>query len=277
MFHETAQSILQQSLQQWEWIIVNDGSTDAAALAVLAGYRQGDPCIRVIDHPQNRGLSAARNTRITPPPAATSLSRLDSDDLLEPTAVEKWLWFLLSYPAVRIRQRLFCRLWRQGIPQARRSCRRAGIPGSQPNQSYGHGAAHVHQAVGGYDEAMRDGMEDWEFWLRCANAGYWGAPCRNTSIGAAAVPIPTDRWAEPERQQAHAGSHRHLSPALWPPVAQGRLPAHPPPPHAAYAALPDTCRAPTACASRAAPALAHALPDHGRRQRLQPELDAALC
>jgi GT2 family glycosyltransferase len=33
----------------------------------------------------------------------------------------------------------------------------------------------AHQAVGGYDESWRMGFEDWEFWLRCAEEGYWGA------------------------------------------------------------------------------------------------------
>ena len=32
----------------------------------------------------------------------------------------------------------------------------------------------VHQAVGGYDEAIRGGLEDWDFWLHCASQGYWG-------------------------------------------------------------------------------------------------------
>ncbi|MGB9830747.1 MAG: glycosyltransferase family 2 protein, partial [Fervidicoccus fontis] len=97
VFHETAQSVLQQSFQQWEWFIINDGSTDPDALSILEKYRYFDPRIKVIDHDANRGLSAARNTGFSL--ARTSyIVQLDSDDLLEPTAVEKWLWFLESYP-----------------------------------------------------------------------------------------------------------------------------------------------------------------------------------
>src|SRR4030042_4257993 len=62
VFHETARSIFNQSLQQWEWLIINDGSTDLPALQILDEYRNRDPRIRVIDHPENRGLRAARNT-----------------------------------------------------------------------------------------------------------------------------------------------------------------------------------------------------------------------
>src|SRR4051794_4122598 len=43
VFHETARSVLQQSFQQWEWLIINDGSSDPEALSVLEGYRQSDP------------------------------------------------------------------------------------------------------------------------------------------------------------------------------------------------------------------------------------------
>ena len=31
VFHETARCVLQQSLQQWEWLIINDGSTQPEA------------------------------------------------------------------------------------------------------------------------------------------------------------------------------------------------------------------------------------------------------
>ena len=62
IFHETARSVFRQSFQQWEWLIVNDGSTRPEALAILDEYRHlDDPRIRVIDLPTNQGPSAARN------------------------------------------------------------------------------------------------------------------------------------------------------------------------------------------------------------------------
>ena len=33
----------------------------------------------------------------------------------------------------------------------------------------------VHKAVGGYDVSIQNGFEDWDFWLRSANHGFWGA------------------------------------------------------------------------------------------------------
>src|SRR5712692_2690919 len=54
VFEETARSVLQQSFQQWEWLIINDGSTDPQSLAQLQSYRQSDPRIRIINHSSNR-------------------------------------------------------------------------------------------------------------------------------------------------------------------------------------------------------------------------------
>src|SRR6266511_1868996 len=62
VFCDTARSVLQQSFQQWEWLIVNDRSNDERALALLAEYRQLDPRIRIIEHATNLGPGAARNT-----------------------------------------------------------------------------------------------------------------------------------------------------------------------------------------------------------------------
>ena len=49
IFHETARSVMQQSFQQWEWLIINDGSTNPEALFVLESYRQIDARIQIID------------------------------------------------------------------------------------------------------------------------------------------------------------------------------------------------------------------------------------
>ena len=40
LFYETAESVFRQTLQQWEWLIVNDGSTEPEALRILEEYRQ---------------------------------------------------------------------------------------------------------------------------------------------------------------------------------------------------------------------------------------------
>jgi glycosyltransferase involved in cell wall biosynthesis/GT2 family glycosyltransferase len=217
LFHETVQSVLQQSFQQWEWLIVNDGSTDPQSLSMLDLYREGDPRIRVIDHAVNRGLSTARNTGFH---AARSryVVQLDSDDLLEPTAIEKWLWFLESYPEFS-----FCKgysvgfgaqeyLWQRGFHEGRSFLEENLVaPTSMIRKD-------VYKAVEGYDEAIRGGLEDWDFWLRCASLGYWGGTVPEYLDWYRRRETHTDRWSNwdnAERQRAfHERLHQRYS-QLW--------------------------------------------------------------
>ncbi|MCM2268905.1 MAG: glycosyltransferase family 2 protein, partial [Thermoanaerobaculia bacterium] len=95
---ETAASVLRQSLVEWEWIVVDDGSRDPASRAALRELQAADRRVRVVAHETNRGPGAARNTGVAQARAPFVLL-LDSDDLLEPTAAETWLWYLESHPA----------------------------------------------------------------------------------------------------------------------------------------------------------------------------------
>jgi glycosyltransferase involved in cell wall biosynthesis len=173
VFHETAKSVLGQSLQQFEWIIVNDGSTDPAALEMLAHYRTLDRRIRVLDLSSNRGLSAARNAGFAAARTAMVL-QLDSDDLLEPTAAEKWWWYLDSHPehsfvsGFSVHFGAIEALWTGGFHEAL-----AFLDGNRVDATCLVRTA-VHQALSGYDELNRGGLEDWEFWIRAASQGFWG-------------------------------------------------------------------------------------------------------
>jgi glycosyltransferase involved in cell wall biosynthesis len=193
VFHETARSILGQSLQQWEWIIVNDASTDREALAVLAEYRGRDPRIRVIDHEVNRGLSGARNTGFRA--ARTEfVFQIDSDDLMEPTAIEKMLWFLHAHPEVA-----FVNAWSVAFGGQRYLWPRGFEEGDRflsQNVATSHALIRrsAFLAAGGYDETIRGGMEDWDFWLRCANQGLWGATIPEYLEWYRRRPDHGDRW-----------------------------------------------------------------------------------
>jgi glycosyltransferase involved in cell wall biosynthesis len=173
LFHETARSVLAQSLQSWEWLIVNDGSSAANALAILEQYRHEDERIRVVDLPRNVGPSAARNVGCRAA-RAPYLLMLDSDDLLEPTAAEKWWWFLQSYPEFGFVKGFSVGfgameyLASTGFHQEGAFLERNQVDVTSLVR------AEVFRAAGGFPEGNRDGLEDWEFWLRCARAGFWG-------------------------------------------------------------------------------------------------------
>ena len=97
IFRETAATVRAQTFQQWEWIVVDDASEDADSTRLLREVAEADPRITVIKHASNRGRSVARNAAITA--ARTEyVYMLDQDDLLEPTALEKSLWCLITHP-----------------------------------------------------------------------------------------------------------------------------------------------------------------------------------
>jgi glycosyltransferase involved in cell wall biosynthesis len=77
---DAVESVLSQADQDFELVVVDDGSTDGTA-AVLAGIE--DARVRVLTQ-ENRGAAAARNTAIR---ASTGrlVSFIDSDDLWMPT------------------------------------------------------------------------------------------------------------------------------------------------------------------------------------------------
>lgn len=71
-------SLCRQSLQNIEILLVDDASPDRCG-AICEAYAEKDPRFRVIHHPENRGLSAARNTGIAQA-SADYLMFVDSDD-----------------------------------------------------------------------------------------------------------------------------------------------------------------------------------------------------
>jgi len=173
-FEQTARCVMGQSLQRLEWIIVNDASTDPASLEALARWRDADPRVRVIDLEVNSGPSAARNRGFREA-RCELVFQLDADDLIEATTLEKCVWHALTHENVgfintwEVGFGAQGYLWRHGFHEPKRFLEQSivGAHAVLVRRS-------IHERVGGYDESIRGGMEDWEFWLRCASHGIWG-------------------------------------------------------------------------------------------------------
>lgn len=175
-FAETFVSLQGQSLQNWEWVIVDDGSTDQESIDRLAQIASKDDRIKVIRQ-QNAGPGAARNTAARNS-SGRYLCLLDSDDMVEPTYLEKAAWFLDSNPEFT-----FCNsysvvfgeqeyLWTTGFERGKAHLKaNSGPPISVIRRS-------AFEDCGGFDESIRFGHEDWDFWLAMANAGHWGYTIR---------------------------------------------------------------------------------------------------
>ena len=80
------ESVLSQSFEDFELIILNDGSIDNS-LDIISEYREKDSRIKVINR-KNMGISAARNAIITNA-AGKYINIIDSDDIMAANAMEK--------------------------------------------------------------------------------------------------------------------------------------------------------------------------------------------
>lgn len=85
-----ARSLFEQTYGQIEYIFVDDCTPDASILIlkrVMADYPQRAENVRIINHEKNLGLATARNTLVEYC-QGEFLSHVDSDDWLEPNAIE---------------------------------------------------------------------------------------------------------------------------------------------------------------------------------------------
>lgn len=99
---ECLNSVSAQSFRELEIIVVNDASTDST-LCRVKNLMTEDNRIRVVDLPQNRGLSGARNAGIEES-RGKFLCFLDSDDCLNPSAIE------IMYGALKLYDAEICRV-----------------------------------------------------------------------------------------------------------------------------------------------------------------------
>ena len=172
LFAETFVSLRAQSLQNWEWVIVDDGSTDQESVTRLDKVAAKDARIKVIRQ-TNAGPGAARNTAYR---SATGryLCLLDSDDMVEPTYLEKCAWFLdsnLEFAFCNSHSVVFGEqeyLWTTGFERGKAHLQaNSGPPISVIRRQ-------AYADCGGFDESIRFGHEDWDFWLAMAKVGHWG-------------------------------------------------------------------------------------------------------
>ncbi|BFD24981.1 MAG: glycosyltransferase family A protein [Candidatus Parcubacteria bacterium] len=165
----TLESIANQTLADWEVIVVNDGSTDnleAEFTAFLDKFSGANPFIFL--NQENKGAPAARNTGLSKA-RGEFLLFCDSDAILDPRALELWQAALLfdsqaafAYSAFKWGRRLFKvgsydydRLRREPYIHTTSLIRRSAFPAS------------------GWDEDLKR-FQDWDLWLTIAAAGGYG-------------------------------------------------------------------------------------------------------
>jgi GT2 family glycosyltransferase len=90
---EAIDSILAQAYENWELILIDDGSTLAETVALLATVSARDPRIVVVRRESTGGISAASNSGLERA-RGEWVSLFDHDDLLEPDALFEVVKFL---------------------------------------------------------------------------------------------------------------------------------------------------------------------------------------
>lgn len=167
-------SLLVQEFQDWEAIVVNDGSIDTTS-EVTRQYAEKDPRIRLVEK-INGGLSSARNYGLK----FTTGERfifLDSDDFLYPNCLEKVAILakesddneliqygysyitedkerLLGHVEAVKKNPLFPEIFKGNLGPCHSICI----------------SKNLVQAVGLFDETLKS-VEDWDFWMRAVKAG----------------------------------------------------------------------------------------------------------
>lgn len=88
---ESIDSILRQTFKDFEFLIINDGSTDNS-LSLIRSYEERDHRITVIDQ-ENKGVVASANTAITRS-RGEYIARMDADDVSMPERLEQGVHIL---------------------------------------------------------------------------------------------------------------------------------------------------------------------------------------
>lgn len=167
---QTFNSVINQTFPYWEWIIVNDGSTEEGTKELLEDLAKKDSRIKVY-HQKNQGRLVARDNAISHT-TAEIIYMLDSDDLLDKTMFECGYWTMRTNPDAA---------W------AYTNC----VNFDGMNFLYGPdfnseqekkenlciGSCFIRKRnlleVGCYNVVDKDVHEDWHLWLRMLEKGYF--------------------------------------------------------------------------------------------------------
>ncbi|WP_294590399.1 glycosyltransferase family A protein [uncultured Bacteroides sp.] len=160
---EALDSVFQQSYQNWEAIVVNDGSSDDTEIVALE-YVKRDPRVKYISK-ENGGLSSARNRGIELANGEFILP-LDSDDIIKSEYMEEAIAAFENNSHIKL---VYCQgfffgtkneLWDLSYQGYKNLLLRNAIFCS----AFFRKSDWVK--IGGYDEKMLKGHEDWDFYIR---------------------------------------------------------------------------------------------------------------
>lgn len=172
---ETLASVFAQTFDDYEVIVINDGSPDTPQLeAVLASWMNRINYLKQ----ENRGLSGARNTGVLAARGAL-IALLDSDDAWEADYLATQIELMRRDEAIDV---LYCdaHIFGEGVPANLKFTDGSPSAGEVSFESLVRQRCNVMVSVmarratlvdaGLFDESLRS-SEDFDMWLRIAKAG----------------------------------------------------------------------------------------------------------
>ena len=165
---ETLDSVRAQTYQQWECIIVNDGSVDNTE-EIAREYTVKDSRFKYF-RKENEGPSQARNYGISNSDGAFVLP-LDADDLIAPTYVEKAMDCFMRFPDTKL---VYCKADTFGDSVGPWDLEEYDYESFIWNNCIFCSALFRrsdYDQTAGYNVNMAHGYEDWDFWLSLLKKG----------------------------------------------------------------------------------------------------------
>ncbi len=175
---DAIQSVLDQTFTDFEFIIINDGSTDSS-IGILEDFNRRDPRIRLIDQ-DNTGLTAALRTGCGSA-LGQYIARMDADDLSTPLRFEKQVAVLDNDKGLVAVTGDIEHFTDDGaitnVSQLRVNPKLLRFYNCFCNYIGGHGQVmfrrDAYEKAGGYDPAFRM-AQDYDMWARLLAIGDFG-------------------------------------------------------------------------------------------------------
>ena len=158
---EAVESVLAQTYQNFEIIVINDGSTDEETIQILHHYEK--PKVKII-HTENFGPSVARNTGVKNS-CGQYILPLDADDRIEKTYLEKAVRILEEDPAIGI---VYCEAEYFGEIVGKWELAEYKFPEILLGNVIFNSSMYRRddwEEVGGYNQNMIYSWEDYDFWV----------------------------------------------------------------------------------------------------------------
>lgn len=175
-------SVREQTLTDWECIVIDDASTDDTA-ALLEDAVRGDGRIRSLRNAVNTGVSAARNRGLAEA-RGEFIQFLDADDAIAPDKLERHSAFLEAHPNVAVVCSDFAHFTDspdfgahgelrpdEKLNGQGRAVMSRLLKGNVVRINTAMTRASVIRRIGGFREEFRS-VEDLHLWLRIAAGGH---------------------------------------------------------------------------------------------------------